>query len=116
MESQFRSPLLASDSASFDDVDDDFMEDSGDEDIHASVDVSAAYQQRQRELSEGFTEAHPFEDALPMDLKARETQLILQTLRTNEGHRQKTAEDLNISPRTLRYKLAKLKEQGIDVP
>ncbi|BCN92986.1 sigma-54-dependent Fis family transcriptional regulator [Thiomicrorhabdus immobilis] len=53
---------------------------------------------------------------LPMDLKARETQLILETLRQNSGHRQKTAEALNISPRTLRYKIAKLKEQGVDVP
>ncbi len=53
---------------------------------------------------------------LPTDLKARETQLILDTLKQNGGHRQKTAEALNISPRTLRYKLAKLKEQGVDVP
>ncbi len=52
----------------------------------------------------------------PLDLKGRETQMILDTLRQNGGHRQKTAEDLSISPRTLRYKLAKLKEQGVDVP
>ena len=52
----------------------------------------------------------------PLDLKARETQLILETLKQNGGHRQKTAEDLNISPRTLRYKIAKLKELGIAVP
>ncbi|GKT11133.1 MAG: two-component system, response regulator FlrC [Thiomicrorhabdus sp.] len=51
-----------------------------------------------------------------LDLKARETNLILETLRHNGGHRQKTAEVLNISPRTLRYKLAKLKEQGVEVP
>jgi len=54
--------------------------------------------------------------SLPTDLKARETQLILDTLKQNGGHRQKTAEALNISPRTLRYKLAKLKEQGVDIP
>ncbi len=53
---------------------------------------------------------------LPTDLKARETQLILETLKQNGGHRQKTAEALNISPRTLRYKLAKLKEQGFEIP
>jgi len=53
---------------------------------------------------------------LPMDLKARETHLILETLKQNSGHRQKTAEALNISPRTLRYKIAKLKEQGVEVP
>lgn len=52
----------------------------------------------------------------PLDLKARESQLILETLKQNSGHRQKTAEDLNISPRTLRYKIAKLKELGVAVP
>ncbi|MDA3806431.1 MAG: sigma-54 dependent transcriptional regulator [Thiomicrorhabdus sp.] len=52
----------------------------------------------------------------PLDLKARESQLILETLKQNSGHRQKTAEDLNISPRTLRYKIAKLKELGVVVP
>ncbi|WP_044408966.1 sigma-54-dependent transcriptional regulator [Thiomicrospira microaerophila] len=50
-----------------------------------------------------------------MDLKARETALILAALKKNNGHRQKTAEDLNLSPRTLRYKLARLKDQGVDV-
>lgn len=71
---------------------------------------------KQKELASHFTESHPYEEALPMDLKARETQLILQTLRSNDGHRQKTAEALNISPRTLRYKIAKLKEQGVEIP
>ncbi len=52
----------------------------------------------------------------PLDLKARESQLIIETLKQNSGHRQKTAEDLNISPRTLRYKIAKLKELGVAVP
>ncbi|MEA1989481.1 MAG: helix-turn-helix domain-containing protein, partial [Pseudomonadota bacterium] len=65
-------------------------------------------------LTQDNTDFKPIE--LPMDLKARETQLILETLRQNSGHRQKTAEALNISPRTLRYKIAKLKEQGVDVP
>jgi two-component system response regulator FlrC len=49
------------------------------------------------------------------DLKEREVQIILETLKANNGHRQKTAEALNISPRTLRYKLARFKEQGLDV-
>jgi len=51
----------------------------------------------------------------PMDLKEREVQIILETLKVNNGHRQKTAEALNISPRTLRYKLARFKEQGLEV-
>ncbi|HEY9018502.1 sigma-54 dependent transcriptional regulator [Thiomicrospira sp.] len=50
-----------------------------------------------------------------LDLKAREVELILTALKRNDGHRQKTAEDLNLSPRTLRYKLARLKEQGVEI-
>ncbi|MBN2647016.1 MAG: sigma-54-dependent Fis family transcriptional regulator [Thiotrichales bacterium] len=50
------------------------------------------------------------------DLKEHEIQLILHTLKKHGGHRQKTAEALNLSPRTLRYKLARLKEQGHEVP
>ncbi|MBD3755066.1 MAG: sigma-54-dependent Fis family transcriptional regulator [Gammaproteobacteria bacterium] len=68
---------------------------------------------------EAPVESHVFDGAseeLPMDLKAREVTLILDTLRQYNGHRQKTAEILNISPRTLRYKLARLKEQGVDIP
>lgn len=82
----------------------------------SNVDSSAAYNRNVSGAQPEFTETHLYEEALPMDLKARETQLILQTLRSNDGHRQKTADALNISPRTLRYKLAKLKEQGIEVP
>ncbi len=50
-----------------------------------------------------------------LDLKARETQLIISTLKSFNGHRQKTSEALNISPRTLRYKIAKLKDDGVDI-
>ncbi len=55
------------------------------------------------------------EVVMTLDLKARETQLIIETLKSFAGHRQKTSEALNISPRTLRYKIAKLKEEGIEV-
>ena len=51
-----------------------------------------------------------------VDLKSRETEVILEVLHKFNGHRQKTAEALKLSPRTLRYKLAKLKEQGYDIP
>jgi len=66
-----------------------------------------------------ISETAPVRDVEPpsasMDLKKREVQIILETLKANNGHRQKTAEALNISPRTLRYKLAKFKEQGLEV-
>jgi len=46
------------------------------------------------------------------DLRDRETEVIIETLRGFKGSRKKTAEKLGISPRTLRYKLAKLREAG----
>jgi len=71
--------------------------------------VSAVAEEFDSEMSLPASEANK-------GLKAREEALILETLQFHNGHRQKTAETLNISPRTLRYKIAKLKEQGVDVP
>ena len=53
--------------------------------------------------------------ALGEDLKKREFELILDTLRSLGGSKKRTAEKLGISPRTLRYKLARMRECGIDV-
>lgn len=50
------------------------------------------------------------------DLKYREYQLIIEALEADRGNRKRVAEKLGISPRTLRYKLAKMREQGIAVP
>jgi two-component system response regulator FlrC len=55
---------------------------------------------------------------LPMvmrDLKQQEVELILKTLKANSGNRAKTAEVLQLSPRTLRYKLAKLRDSGYEI-
>ena len=52
------------------------------------------------------------DSALNKDLKKREYQLIIDTLRSVGGHRNKTAELLGISPRTLRYKIAKMRDYG----
>lgn len=49
-------------------------------------------------------------------LKDNETSLILHALKEGNGSRKQAAEKLGISPRTLRYKLARLRDQGIDVP
>ncbi|MEQ1790396.1 MAG: sigma 54-interacting transcriptional regulator [Rickettsiales bacterium] len=49
-------------------------------------------------------------------LEETEANLILSVLRESEGCRNKAAEKLNISPRTLRYKLSKLRAIGLQVP
>jgi two-component system response regulator FlrC len=54
--------------------------------------------------------------SLANSLGQTERDLILDALRTGQGNRREAAERLGISPRTLRYKLARLREAGIDVP
>ena len=55
------------------------------------------------------------QSALSEDLKTREQRLIVEALRAGKGSRVKAAEQLGISPRTLRYKLARMREQGVDL-
>jgi two-component system response regulator FlrC len=56
------------------------------------------------------------EPGLDHDLKERERELILETLRVTGGSRKLTAERLGISPRTLRHKLQQFKAAGVPVP
>jgi two-component system, response regulator FlrC len=53
---------------------------------------------------------------LQNDLRDREAEVILETLKCHNGSRKKTAEQLGISPRTLRYKLARMRDAGAAVP
>jgi two-component system response regulator FlrC len=58
----------------------------------------------------------PAAGSLANSLGQAERDLILDALRSGQGNRREAAERLGISPRTLRYKLARLREAGIDVP
>jgi two-component system response regulator FlrC len=51
--------------------------------------------------------------ALQDDLKHREFQLIIDALREENGNRRAVAGKLGISPRTLRYKLARMRDEGL---
>ncbi len=53
--------------------------------------------------------------ALGSDLKQREYEIIINTLNGERGSRKKTAERLGISARTLRYKIARLREEGFAI-
>ena len=53
---------------------------------------------------------------LGSELRQQEHQIILDTLQLCNGKRKDVAEKLGISPRTLRYKLARMREDGIQVP
>jgi len=50
------------------------------------------------------------------ELRDQEFSIILETLKECNGRRKEMAEKLGISPRTLRYKLAKMRDAGIDIP
>ncbi len=47
--------------------------------------------------------------------RSAEFQCVLETLRRFHGHRTRTAEALGMTTRALRYKLAAMREQGIDI-
>ncbi|HTE40133.1 MAG TPA: sigma-54 dependent transcriptional regulator [Steroidobacteraceae bacterium] len=60
--------------------------------------------------------AIPNDRVLANSLEQAEQELILEALRADNGNRQMVAKRLGISPRTLRYKLARLRDQGVAVP
>ena len=61
-------------------------------------------------------EGEEVEGALNSDVRNHEWRLILEALQATRGSRKEAAERLSLSPRTLRYKLARMREAGIDIP
>jgi two-component system response regulator FlrC len=68
------------------------------------------------EVAMDLVETRPVAAPLASSLEQTEQELILEALRAGNGSRRHAAEKLGISPRTLRYKLARLREQGVAVP
>jgi two-component system, response regulator FlrC len=58
----------------------------------------------------------PARDGLGSELREQEFIIIIETIKACEGRRKDVAEQLGISPRTLRYKLAKMRDAGIEIP
>lgn len=63
------------------------------------------------ELNTNDTEAL----SLAQRVRDREEDILLDTLKQNNGARKVTARELGISERTLRYKLKQLRDRGIDI-
>jgi two-component system response regulator FlrC len=61
-------------------------------------------------------ESSPANEPLGNELRQQEQQIILDTLKACNGKRKDVAEKLGISPRTLRYKLARIKDSGVELP
>lgn len=55
-------------------------------------------------------------DSLGEDLRDHERRLIVEALDEGHGSRKYAAEKLGISPRTLRYKIARMRELGMAIP
>lgn len=56
------------------------------------------------------------EGDLSQDLKVREFQLIVDAMKMHGGKRSDVARVLGISPRSLRYKLARMRQEGVAIP
>lgn len=55
-------------------------------------------------------------DSLNDELKQREWNVIVTAIKAVNGSRKRAAERLGISQRTLRYKLARMREAGVNIP
>jgi two-component system, response regulator FlrC len=66
-------------------------------------------------LQSAKTPAPAIAPALHDKLELAERDLILDALKESHGSRREVAERLGISPRTLRYKLARLRSAGVDI-
>ena len=58
----------------------------------------------------------PAQADLGANVRNHEERLILETLQAARGSRKQAAERLGISPRTLRYKLARMRDFGLAIP
>jgi len=66
-------------------------------------------------VAESAARANESDSSLTGKLKTQEEQIILDVLAAVKGNRKAAAERLGISQRTLRYKLAKLREMGCEI-
>lgn len=56
------------------------------------------------------------ENSLNDDLRSHEQRHIIEALEKNNGGRRATANELGISERTLRYKISRFREEGVEIP
>lgn len=81
-----------------------------------SVDLSTDMDACPARYAAGETDLEERGQSLEDDLKAREQEVIFEALRTGGGNREAAAHRLGISPRTLRHKLARMREEGAEIP
>jgi two-component system response regulator FlrC len=88
----------------------------GAEEVHVEEGVRLEASGVRPEGAEALPQASRLKpQALSDSLSNTERDLILDALRADNGNRRAVAERLGISERTLRYKLARLREAGVEV-
>lgn len=80
--------------------------------VQSSPDEGAA---ADAESAAMLADAEADSGSLGQEIKQREFRIIIDALRRERGRRNRAAEQLGISPRTLRYKLAQMRDYGIDL-
>ena len=79
-------------------------------------DCDLVFETEQPNVMNSTRNEEPVTKGLSQGVKAAEDELILETLKDVNGSRKNTAERLGISARTLRYKIARMKDSGITIP
>ncbi len=80
----------------------------------APVDANTASAEQDSPMD--FVRNQKIPSSLGGELKQQEYQAILEALVDCRGNRQAVADKLGISPRTLRYKIARMREEGMVIP
>lgn len=80
----------------------------------APVDANTANAEQESPMD--FVRNQKIPSSLGGELKQQEYQAILEALVDCRGNRQAVADKLGISPRTLRYKIARMREEGMVIP
>jgi two-component system response regulator FlrC len=86
--------------------------------VISGYDLCFESEEHDEELAQGPRDviSDVIDSGLSGDLKAKECDLILNALHECDGSKKGAAELLAISPRTLRYKLARMREMGVVIP
>jgi two-component system response regulator FlrC len=88
---------------------DDLVFESGSAIVHIEQVKTFGHQEKLFENKEETVDS----SRLGESVRCTEESMILQTLQMENGSRKSTAEKLGISPRTLRYKIARMKDSGV---
>lgn len=113
--------LILTDSGVIDDGNIIFDEQGLDEVLSAdlntmSVDEVAPVIEERQDAVDDVVRSQKIPANLGGELKQQEYQIILDALIEYRGNRQMVSDKLGISPRTLRYKIAKMRDEGMIIP